>query len=46
MLLDYGYEIGTVGFDGPFMDFSAGNELVDLPKSREFNIFCRLKDLK
>jgi hypothetical protein len=46
MLLDYGYEIGTVGFDGPFMEFVAGDELAKLPKSREFNIFCRLKDLK
>jgi hypothetical protein len=44
MLLDYGYEIGTVGFDGPFMEFIVGNELVNLPIKREFNIFCRLKE--
>jgi hypothetical protein len=46
MLLDYGYEIGIAGFDGPFMEFAAGDELATLPTRREFNIFCRLKDLK
>ena len=43
MLVNWGFEISIIGFDGPFLNIPEGNEMsVFSGYKEESNLFCKL----